>query len=76
MMGQYSSFADLAFGTRGFAISSEQKQAALSPSSPLIRLAGKQPVPAALVRRPYLIWRDDLELARRVNDGLAPPRGD
>jgi hypothetical protein len=37
----------------------------------MLRIFGDQPRPCAFVGRPYLVWRNNLDLARMVNERLA-----
>jgi hypothetical protein len=55
-----------------FAVSDEQIEAARDPRRSFARLVeGFAPTLPKYLGRPYLVWRDDLALARLVNDRLA-----
>lgn len=53
------------------AISPQQMQSVIKPQQSIKRLIRPGTRRSSYIGRPYLIWRDDLELARMVNDRLA-----
>jgi len=61
-----------------FAVSPHQLASALDPHCTLRRLMEQPPEPKAKRHfgRPWFIWRDDLELARALNDRLASGAAD
>ncbi len=58
-----------------FALPPEHIALAQSPAVPTKLLLERQASTSRTVGRPYFIWKDDLDLAREVNDRLAagPP---
>jgi len=61
-----------------FAVSHHQLASALDPHCTLRRLIDQLPAPSPKrhVGRPWFVWRDDLELARVLNDRLAAGAAD
>jgi hypothetical protein len=53
-----------------FSVSSEQSMAARQPHCSIRALVATQP--QGFAGRPYVLWRDDPELARALNDRLVP----
>ena len=52
-----------------FALAPHQLAAAHDPAAPIRTVVEASSSPFA--GRPYSVWRDDPELARRINEGLA-----
>jgi hypothetical protein len=61
-----------------FALSREQLASAHDPHGTIQKLIEQrqEPSPRPRVGRPYHIWRDNLELARMLNDRLASGASD
>ena len=59
----------------GFAVTPQQLESAAQPLVPARSLVEPRRKWRTWIVRPYLVWRDDLALARFVNDQLAPPTG-
>ncbi len=58
-------------GKRVLAISAEQIEAIAAPgSASWLWLETPTPVPP-VIGRPYFVWKDDLDIARRLNDYFA-----
>lgn len=61
---------DQPFNDNGRGVTSEQLAASRDPSLPVQRLIGER-----YIGRPYQVWKNDLDLARRVNEQLALSAG-
>ncbi|HEY8592923.1 MAG TPA: hypothetical protein VIL42_08690 [Sphingomicrobium sp.] len=59
-------------GVPEFAISQHQIELAADPRVSIRALLGSEPQPQRFVGRPWFVWRDDPDLAREVNERLAP----
>jgi phosphatidylserine/phosphatidylglycerophosphate/cardiolipin synthase-like enzyme len=55
----------------GLALPAEHIALAKSPAVPIRALAEAAETTGRVIGRPYLIWKDDLDLAREVNERLA-----
>ena len=54
-----------------FALPAQQIAHARDPAAPTHALFGTSDQSRRMVGRPYFIWKDDLDLARQVNERLA-----
>lgn len=72
MSGSYPQFVPKVEDEREneFALTAHQLDGALDPAVPVRALIAKRPRPA-FINRPYLIWRDNPEIARIINDRLS-----
>jgi hypothetical protein len=55
-----------------FALPAQHVVHAKNPASPAHALLGPAAPGQRTIGRPYSIWKDDLELAREINERLAP----
>ena len=70
MSGSYPQFVHKADqGQHEFALSVHQLDGVLDPAIPIRALIAKKPVRAS-VNRPYLLWRENPEIGRVINDRL------